>query len=78
MTLSTLELSLAAPEIFVLTMACVVLMAAAFAGEKNQTLSYILSILTLVGAAWLSYRFVPTGREIIFSGMWWRTSWELL
>ena len=69
MTLSTLELSLVAPEIFVLAMACVVLMAAAFAGEKNQTLSYILSILTLIGAAWLSYRFVPAGREIIFSGM---------
>ncbi|MCZ6716881.1 MAG: NADH-quinone oxidoreductase subunit NuoN [Gammaproteobacteria bacterium] len=69
MTLSTLELSLVAPEIFVLAMACVVLMAAAFSQEKNQTLSYILSILTLIGAAWLSYRFVPAGREIIFSGM---------
>ena len=46
MTLSTVELRLVAPEIFVLAMACVVLMAAAFSRGKNQTLSYILSILT--------------------------------
>jgi NADH-quinone oxidoreductase subunit N len=69
MTLSTLELSLAYPEIFVMTMACVVLMVDSFAGDRHRTLAYALSVFTLLGAAWLSFRFFPVGREIIFSGM---------
>lgn len=44
----------ALPEIFVLTMACVVLLVDLFLTDKNRVITYLLSQLTLLGAAVLT------------------------
>ena len=46
---------LAAPEIFVLGMACLILVVDVFLAERNRTVSYYLSQVTLLGAAFLTY-----------------------
>ncbi len=62
------NLTPALPEIFVLTMASVVLMADLFSG-KNRFVAYMLTQITLLGAAWLTVS--TSGGEIVhtFSGM---------
>ena len=42
------------PEIFVFSMACLILMVSVFSGAKNKYLSYWLTQITLVLAIWLS------------------------
>lgn len=49
------EFQLAYPEIFVLTMACVVLLADLFVGKKAPRLAYILTLITLAGSFFLSF-----------------------
>lgn len=62
------NLTPALPEIFVLTMASVVLMADLFSG-KNRFVAYMLTQVTLLGAAWLTVS--TSGGEIVhtFNGM---------
>jgi NADH-quinone oxidoreductase subunit N len=45
----------AAPEIFVLCMASLILIADLFVSERNRFLTYLLTQLTLVVAAWITY-----------------------
>jgi NADH-quinone oxidoreductase subunit N len=62
----------AAAEIFILTMACVVLLADLFLGKSNRWLAYFLTQATLVGAAAITAWLVATqGGNIVltFSNM---------
>lgn len=49
------DFMLAAPEIFVLGMACLILVIDVFLAERNRAVSYYLSQVTLLGAALLTY-----------------------
>ncbi len=57
------------PEIFLLFMICVVMLADLFAGEKNRLLSFYLSLLTLAGCAFITYGIYSTEVRYTFSGM---------
>ncbi len=59
---------LALPEIFVLTMACVILMADLFISDRNRVITYFMSLATLVGAAALTIGLSDGERHITFSG----------
>src|SRR3569833_651217 len=45
----------ALPEIFVLTMACVILVGDLFLSDRSRVITYLMSLATLVGAALLTY-----------------------
>ena len=62
------NLTPALPEIFVLAMAAIVLMADLFSG-KNRFVAYALTQVTLLGAAWITVG--TSGGEIVhtFGGM---------
>jgi len=62
------NLTPALPEIFVLTMASVVLMADLFSG-KNRFVAYMLTQVTLLGAAWLTVGTSSGEIAHTFSGM---------
>jgi len=67
------NLPLAAAEIFVLTMACVVLLADLFWGKKHPRLAYGLTLFTLAGAFVLTYGLLALiGGEVVatFSNMY--------
>jgi len=57
------------PEITVLTMACIVLMADVFKSDKNIHLSYYLTQITLVLAAVMTLAFPANGITRVFNGM---------
>jgi NADH-quinone oxidoreductase subunit N len=57
------------PEIFLLFMICVIMIADLIAGEKNRHLSFYLSLLTLAGCAAVSYSLYSTEIRYTFSGM---------
>ena len=59
----------ALPEIFMLTMVCVILVLDLFIDDEHRYVSFVLTLATLAGATWLS--FVGMGQESMttFSGM---------
>ncbi|VAW86531.1 NADH-ubiquinone oxidoreductase chain N [hydrothermal vent metagenome] len=59
----------ALPEIFVLTMICVVLVVDLFLTDKNRSITYLLSQATLLGAAVLTVVVQSSVPEYTFSGM---------
>jgi NADH-quinone oxidoreductase subunit N len=59
----------ALPEIFVLTMACVVLVVDLFLSDNNRIISYLLAQATLLGAALLTVTLHSSGTEMAFSNM---------
>jgi NADH-quinone oxidoreductase subunit N len=59
----------ASAEIFVLVMACVVLLADLFKSERQSWLPYILTLSTLVGAFVIQVLTVGTDTALTFSGM---------
>ncbi|MFA7095523.1 MAG: NADH-quinone oxidoreductase subunit NuoN [Gammaproteobacteria bacterium] len=59
----------AAPEIFVLGMACLVLVADLFLDERNRAATYWLSQLTLAGAAVLTIALYDERPVSVFGGM---------
>jgi len=60
------DLQLAFPEIFVATMACVVLVADLFVTEKRRGLTHTLALLVLVFAAIITLRvMVPAGESVL-------------
>lgn len=65
-----LDLQLALPEIFVLSMTCILLLADLFIPERRRGLTHLLATLTLVFAAILTVRLMmPPGEEALaFSG----------
>ncbi|MEE9142668.1 MAG: NADH-quinone oxidoreductase subunit N, partial [Gammaproteobacteria bacterium] len=66
---SLTDLSFAAPELFVLTMTCVVLIVDLFLTERNRWISYYLALLTLLGAAFITVHFAVDQRVLAFEGM---------
>jgi NADH-quinone oxidoreductase subunit N len=65
---ANLNLVAAYPEIFVLTAACVILLADLFISDKQRIVTYMLSMLALVGAAWVTSRYGVTERTVTFHG----------
>ncbi|QKK01788.1 MAG: NADH-quinone oxidoreductase subunit NuoN [Pseudomonadota bacterium] len=61
------ELQLALPEIFVLTMACVVLMADLFIPEERRGLTHTMAIITLVFAVILTLRLMMAPGEVAYA-----------
>jgi len=59
----------ALPEIFVLTMICIVLVVDLFLTDKNRSVTYLLSHATLLGAAILTVVVQSAVPEFTFSGM---------
>lgn len=57
------------PEIFLLFMVCVVMLADLFAGEKNRYLAFYLSLLTLAGAALVTCGVASSDIRYTFFGM---------
>lgn len=55
-------------EIFVLTMACVVLIVDLFLNERNRVITYLLAQATLLGAAVLTVSLHSATTELTFSG----------
>jgi NADH-quinone oxidoreductase subunit N len=49
------DFTLIIPEIFVLTMACLVLVIDAFLKDEQRNVSYLLSLATLIGAALITW-----------------------
>jgi NADH-quinone oxidoreductase subunit N len=68
MQFSFSELLTLAPELFVLTMACVILVVEAFVGRQRPQLSYALTQATLLVAAVISWSMLDTARELAFGG----------
>jgi NADH-quinone oxidoreductase subunit N len=61
------ELQLALPEIFVLSMACVVLLADLFISQERRGLTHMLAVLTLVFAAILTLRVMMPPGEVMYA-----------
>lgn len=64
------DFALAAPEIYMLSMACVVLVADLFISDKNRIVTYTLTQLTLLGALLLTVMGASTETAYTFSGMY--------
>ncbi len=58
----------ALPEIFVLTMACIVLLVDVCLDQERRVITYVMSQATLVGAALLTVALHTGGRTVVFSG----------
>ncbi len=56
------------PEIFVLTAACVILLVDLFLSDEQRMVTFLLSMLTLVIAAWVTVRYGVTERVVTFNG----------
>jgi NADH-quinone oxidoreductase subunit N len=64
-----LNFSLILPEMFVLAMACIVLLADLFVPQKQQALTYSLTQLTLLGALLISLLTFPATASLGFSNL---------
>ena len=62
------QFSPALPEMFVLAMACLILVLDLFLSERSRVVTYLLSQATLVGAAVLSLGQFGSGRVVTFDG----------
>src|SRR3569832_107047 len=58
----------ALPEIFVLTMACVILIVDLFLTDRTRVITYLMSLATLEGAALLTYSLHSEQPVLTFSG----------
>lgn len=69
MTTTLQELVPVVPEIFILSMACVVLLIDLVLKESQRNVSYWLSQATLLGAFLLTYGLGSEGRQLTFQGL---------
>lgn len=69
MTFELVDLMPALPEIFVLTMACVVLLVDVFLSDENRIVSYLLTQATLLGATLLTVSLHGSNTQVAFSNM---------
>jgi NADH-quinone oxidoreductase subunit N len=60
----------AAAEVFVVTALCVILVIDVFLTDRSRWLTYVLSLLTLAGAAYMTVRYGVQSRTIAFDGMY--------
>ena len=61
------NLHLAIPEIFILSMACIILVIDLFLTDKNRHITYLLSQLTLIVAFFLTLNLFSADTFYIFS-----------
>jgi len=66
--MSIIDFSLIIPEMLVLTMACLILVIDAFLKDEQRVFSYLLSVLALVAAAFLTLDLHMGVRTVGFSG----------
>jgi NADH-quinone oxidoreductase subunit N len=59
----------AAAEVFVLTALCVILVIDVFLTDRSRWLTYVLALLTLAGAAWMTVRYGVESRITAFDDM---------
>ncbi|HUT41356.1 MAG TPA: NADH-quinone oxidoreductase subunit NuoN [Gammaproteobacteria bacterium] len=69
MSIPLTEFALFLPEVFVLCMACAILVLEAFFGQRRPQLSYVLAQLTLLAAALISAGTLDTGRTLALGDM---------
>ena len=60
----------AAAEMFLIGAICVVLVVDVFLSNRARWVTYALSLLSLVGCAWMTVRYGVTERVIAFDGMY--------
>ena len=60
-SITRLDLLLAAPEIFLLTATCVILLVDLFVDDARRVITFVLSLLALAGTAWVTSQ---TGVEV--------------
>jgi NADH-quinone oxidoreductase subunit N len=60
----------AAAEVFVLTALCVILVVDVFLTDRSRWLTYVLSLLTLAGAGYMTIRYGVQARVTAFDGMY--------
>jgi NADH-quinone oxidoreductase subunit N len=63
-----LNLSLAAPEIFLTLAICVVLLVDVFLRDEQRQITYVLAMLALIGTAVVTALYAVTDPAITFSG----------
>lgn len=68
MIFEVVNMSFALPEMFMLTMACVILLVVAFLGEKAASAAYGLSQFTMAITAILIYQGIDTSGGLTFDG----------
>lgn len=68
MTFEMPNFALALPEIFVLSMACLILLIDLFLSDRNRVLTYLMSQATLVGAAILTVGLHSGEPQLTFGG----------
>jgi len=56
------------PEIFVLTMACAILIIDLYLTDKNRYISYLLAVVTMGIASAITFSVIPTEREVVLAG----------
>ncbi|VAW63637.1 NADH-ubiquinone oxidoreductase chain N [hydrothermal vent metagenome] len=69
MTLDMLNLSIATPEIFLLAVACTVLVVDAYLSDERRNVTYMLSQLGLIITLLLMTQQAPESRELAFNGL---------
>jgi NADH-quinone oxidoreductase subunit N len=67
-SITRLDLALAAPEIFLLTAVCVVLIVDLFLAERTRWVTFLLSLLTLAGASWITAATGVDERTVAWHG----------
>ena len=60
----------AAAEVFLLAAVCVILVVDVFLTERTRVVTYVLSLLTLAGAAYMTVRYGVQSRVTAFDGMY--------
>ena len=63
-----LDLTLAAPEIFILSAACIILLIDLFLDERTRWESFVLSLFALAGAAWVTAKTGVDVRTVAWHG----------
>ena len=56
------------PEIFVLTMACAILIIDLYLTDQNRYISYLLAVVTMGVAAAITFAGIPAEREVVLAG----------
>ena len=67
-SITRLDLLLAAPEIFLLTAACVILLVDLFLDDGKRAVTFILSLVALAGTAWVTARTGVATRTVAWHG----------
>ena len=67
--MSNMGLQAAAAEIFMLSAVCVILLVDVFLSDRTRWITYALSLLSLVGAAFVTIDYSVEGRVSAFDGM---------